>query len=114
MDATKILGKSLRSMGSFGMKSDMSQNSAPAPTERRQKIVIGDMYCPLVRSLQMIMLKPNMAYAVKHARWPMIESLLIISLFTDFGMQIYSFLIYTAYDMPCLVKDYIYLRKRNL
>ena len=33
-------------------------------------MLIGEMRCPPVRSLQRIMLKPNIAYAMKHAACP--------------------------------------------
>ena len=45
----------------------------------RQKIASGEIRLPLVRSLQTIMLNPKIAYAIKHARCPTIESFLIIS-----------------------------------
>ena len=37
----------------------------------------GGIRWPLVRSLQTMMLKPNMAYAMKADRWPVIELFVI-------------------------------------
>ncbi len=47
--------------------------------ERRVKIAIGEIRCPPVRSLQMIILMPKIAYAVKQARCPLILLLSFIS-----------------------------------
>ena len=63
------------------MKADISQNRHPAPIARRQKIASGEIRCPLVRSLQTMMLNPKIAYAIKQARWPIMESFLNIFFF---------------------------------
>ena len=56
---------------SFGaVKSDQIQNSAVAPNERRQKSAIGVIFPSMAMFLQQIILNPKMAYAVKHARFP--------------------------------------------
>ena len=54
----------------------MSQKRAPAPMERMQNRAIGLMSRLLVRSLQTMMLMPKMAYAMKHARCPVVFSLI--------------------------------------
>jgi hypothetical protein len=55
----------------------MSQKSEPAPKERKQNKAIGEMSRLLVKSLQTMMLMPKMAYAMKHARCPVVFSFMI-------------------------------------
>ena len=72
-DAAKILGKSHRSTGSFGLNNEISQNSAPAPNERSVKSASGEIALPDVKSLQTTILSPKIRYAVKHAICPKME-----------------------------------------
>jgi hypothetical protein len=53
------------------VNSDQIQNSAVAPKERRQKSAIGVIFPSMAMFLQQMILNPKMAYAVKHARFPM-------------------------------------------
>ena len=48
----------------------MSQKSNPAPIERKQKMAMGEMRCPPIKSLHTMMFIPKMEYAMKQARWP--------------------------------------------
>ena len=68
IDAATIFSRSFFSTFSLGINSDISQNNPPAPNERKQKIVSGDSSCPLVKSLQTMMLNPKIAYATKHTK----------------------------------------------
>lgn len=52
------------------VKSDQIQNSAVAPNERKQNSAIGVMLPSMAMFLQLMILKPKIAYAVKHARFP--------------------------------------------
>lgn len=69
-EAKNIFTKSFFSTCSLGRNREISQKSAPAPMERRQKSAMGEMRCPLVKSLHTIMFIPKMEYAMKQARWP--------------------------------------------
>ena len=60
MEATKIFGRSLGSIFSFGMNSESSQKSAVAPMARRQNKSIGLNTCALEMFLQHTMLNPKM------------------------------------------------------
>ena len=70
-EATATFQISFLSMWPRGsVNSDQSQNSAVAPNERRQNSAIGVMLPSMAMFLQLMMLKPKMAYAVKQARFP--------------------------------------------
>lgn len=70
-DASAIFQKSFFSIFSFGaQKSEHSQNRAVAPNDLRQNKAMGVMFPSMAIFLQLIILKPNMAYAVKHAIFP--------------------------------------------
>ena len=69
-DAINILNRSFFSTCSFGVKSDMDQNSRDAPNERMKNRVVGVKRLLLVRSLHTMMLMPNIAYAMKQAMCP--------------------------------------------
>ena len=79
IDAANILMKSLRSTFSFGMNKETSQKSPPAISDLSVKIPSGGMSPPLVRSLQTIMLNPNIAYAMNAAICPNAKSLFLIN-----------------------------------
>ena len=68
--AANILGISLMSTFSLGKNNDNNQNRLPAPIARKVNIAKGEIRCPPVRSLQRIILKPNIAYAAKQAACP--------------------------------------------
>lgn len=70
-DAATTFQMSPFSMCSPGaVNSDQSQNSAVAPNDLRQNRAIGVMFPSIAIFLQLMMLNPNMAYAAKHARFP--------------------------------------------
>ena len=67
-EAKNIFIKSFFSTCSLGKNREISQKSDPAPIERRQKSAMGEMRCPLVKSLHTMMFIPKMEYAMKQAR----------------------------------------------
>lgn len=77
-EAPNILGRSRSSTLSLGRKIEISQNNAPAPIERREKSANGDIAPLVVSSLHTTILSPNIRYAVKQARWPIMVLLFII------------------------------------
>ena len=72
-EAAKIFGRSRLSTASFGINSEMSQKSVPAPNERNVKRASGEIVLLDVKSLQTMMLSPKIRYAVKHAMCPKME-----------------------------------------
>ena len=86
IEAANILGRSFLSTFSAGRNDEIIQNNAPAPSALRVKMPSGDIRPSLVRSLHTIMLNPNIEYAIRHDRWPIILSFLNIILF--FCLQI--------------------------
>lgn len=87
-DAAKILGKSWSSTISFGLNSEMSQKRAPAPNVRNVERASGEIALLDVKSLQTMILSPNIRYAVKHDRCPIMEffSFIIINNFTKIAI----------------------------
>ena len=70
-EARATFQMSARAICSLGaVNSDQIQNSAVAPKARRQKSAIGVMCPSRAMFLQQMILNPKMAYAVKHARFP--------------------------------------------
>lgn len=76
-EAMATFQRSFFSTCPFGaVNSDQIQNSAVAPNERKQNSAIGVMLSSMAMFLQLMILKPKMAYAVKHAKLP-IRALLL-------------------------------------
>ena len=76
----------------------MNQKRDPAPMERMQNRAIGLMRRLLVRSLQTMMLMPKMAYAMKHARCPVVFSFISsLSLFRNLTFPLFL-------EIVCLVE----------
>ena len=67
------------------VKRDQIQNNAVAPNDRKQNNAIGVIFPSMAILLQLMRLKPKMAYAVKHARFPIrvLFFSCIISLFAE-------------------------------
>ncbi len=90
-DARATFQRSPFAICSFGaVKSDQIQNSAVAPKERRQNSAMGVMFPSMAMFLQQMILNPKMAYAVKHARFPIsvlfcVFILVLQSLYTNLG-----------------------------
>lgn len=80
IDARKILGKSFRSTFSLGKKSERSQKQIVAPMARRQNMPIGEIIPNETRFLQVMMLNPNMVYAVNMAKCPNILDLSMLQI----------------------------------
>ena len=79
-DAAKIFGRSFLSTFSLGIKAEVNQNNPPAKTERSRNKPKGEIMPPEVRSLQIIILKPKIAYAAKHTKCP--RNLFFLSILT--------------------------------
>ena len=69
-DAPKIFKKSCFSTLSLRENIESIQNAVAANTDLKLKIASGESQLPLVRSLQMMMLRPKIEYAKKQARCP--------------------------------------------